>query len=90
MSVGKKRATMKSPVMRRKMYACRKRLQFSQVYVAEKVGITQTYYSLIENGLKTPSRLVMLRIAEVLKVKRWWELYDLQVIDNERKAVSNG
>lgn len=45
----------------------RKQLKLSQVELANKVGISREYVSLIENGKKVPSTLLGLVIAKVLK-----------------------
>lgn len=45
----------------------RKNLGLTQVEVAEKVGITSTYYSMIERGeVENPGSKKMLKIAKVL------------------------
>lgn len=48
----------------------RKNLGLKQSDVAEKVGITSNYYSMIERGeINSPGSKVMAKIAKVLKLK---------------------
>lgn len=48
----------------------RKSLGLTQTEVAEKVGISSNYYSMIERGTrKNPGSDVMTKIAKVLKLK---------------------
>lgn len=53
--------------MREALRQARIRLGLTQQQVAERVGISQNYYSEIENG-KSCSMAVGLRIAEILGV----------------------
>ena len=46
--------------------AIRKRAGMTTYAVAQAVGISQSYYSLIENGAKTPTVPVAKRIAQLL------------------------
>jgi transcriptional regulator with XRE-family HTH domain len=47
----------------------RKSIGLTQVEVAEKVGISSTYYSMIERGEKTnPGSKIMIKIAKFLKL----------------------
>lgn len=44
----------------------RKKKKWTQLNVAEKVGISRSYYSDIENGRVLPSGKVLLKINEIL------------------------
>ena len=44
----------------------------SQREVAKKIGISQTSYSFLENGLREPSMLYLRRIAALLNVSIDW------------------
>lgn len=46
-----------------------KRGSKTQAEVAKVIGITNAYYSMIENGLRTPPYYIMKRIAEYYGVK---------------------
>ncbi len=48
----------------------RKGLKLTQVDIAEKIGISSNYYSMIERGeLDNPGSQVMSKIAKVLKLE---------------------
>ncbi len=48
----------------------RKSLELTQAQLAEKIGISSNYYSMIERGEKeNPGSKVMSEIAKVLKLK---------------------
>lgn len=48
----------------------RKSLKLTQLQVAEKVGITSNYYSMIERGeIENPGSKTMTDIAKILKLK---------------------
>ena len=46
--------------------------KMSQREVAKKIGISQTSYSFLENGLREPSMLYLRRIAALLNVSIDW------------------
>lgn len=71
-----------SPMIRRKMLACRKRLGLTQQQVADAAHIKRHYYTMIENGQRMPSIYVLKDIAEVLKTD-WKEIVDLQQVKEE-------
>lgn len=54
--------------MENKLKSKRKELGYTQLYVAQKVGIGRTYYSEIENGNRKGSFKIWLSIAEVLNI----------------------
>ena len=47
----------------------RERTDFTQVEIAQKVGINVNYYARIERGETTPSLEVLETIVKVLKIK---------------------
>lgn len=66
----------------------RKQLNLTQDDFAEKVGITQSYLSLIETGVKTPSSKVLERIADVTQtpvgIIYWLATEESDVSDRKR------
>ena len=52
----------------KKLQAARKLKDLTQEQVAEKVGISRTYYSQIENGERNPAATVIMDISKVLGV----------------------
>lgn len=46
----------------------REKRKFTQMQIAEKVGISQQAYSQIENGIINPSLETALKISEVLEM----------------------
>lgn len=56
--------------MRSVMKKRREELGFTQAETAEKIGIARTTYINIELGEKNPSFEIMLKLKEVLKVKK--------------------
>lgn len=52
--------------MRKKLVEARESLQLTQVQVAEKAGISRSYYALIELGLRNPSYGLAKEIARML------------------------
>lgn len=46
----------------------RKRMKFSQTQAAGKIGVTQVYYSQLENGKRTPSLDILEVIAQVTEL----------------------
>lgn len=60
----------------------RKKLNLSQEEVAKSVGVSRTYITLIENGKRLPGKKHLLKIAEVLGVKKHtvinWYLKELR------------
>lgn len=75
----------KSRAIRRKMYACRKRLGFTCAEVADMADICREHYIKIENGVNTPSRAVLQRIAKVLRVEDFEQLYEIEEVTAEDK-----
>lgn len=60
---------------------------FNQKQFCEKVGITQSYLSLIESNKKTPSTEVLERIAEATGVTLpvlFWFTVDENDVDNKK------
>ena len=51
-----------------KLQAARKIKGLTQQEVADRVGISRTYYSQIENGERDPATTVITTIAKVLEV----------------------
>lgn len=47
----------------------RKKNNLSALELAEACGVSRSYITLIENGKRLPSRKILLKMAEVLKVK---------------------
>ena len=61
---------MSSQEIGKALKKARKSFGLTQLQVAEKVGITSNYYSMIERGeKKNPGSKVMTEIAKVLKLK---------------------
>lgn len=58
----------------------------TQKSVAEKAGISQNFYSCIENGQRCPSPKVAQRIGEVLGVD-WTCFFEETNRESESKAV---
>ena len=60
----------------------RKKLNISQEDVGKSIGVSRAYITLIENGKRLPGKKHLLKIAEVLKVKKHevinWYLQDLR------------
>ncbi len=55
---------------RKKLKKARKSLGLKQAEVAEKVGITSNYYSMIERGeVDNPGSKFMVKIAKILKLE---------------------
>ena len=52
------------PFAKDKLSLWRRTKGFSQTQAAEKIGVTQVYYSQLENGKRTPSLGVLENIAE--------------------------
>ena len=52
----------------KKLQAARKLKDLTQEQVADKVGISRTYYSQIENGERNPATTVIMDISKVLGV----------------------
>jgi len=52
----------------KKLQAARKLKDLTQEQVADKVGISRTYYSQIENGERNPAATVIMDISKVLSV----------------------
>lgn len=55
-------------VKRYALIEARKRLGLNQEKLAEKIGISRTFYTNIENGVKKPSFEIGLLIAEIVGV----------------------
>jgi len=54
----------------KKLKKARKSMNLTQVQLAEKVGITSNYYSMIERGVvENPGTKNITKIAKVLKLK---------------------
>lgn len=53
----------------RKIQKLRKRKRISQEKLAEKINISRTHMGHIEQGRKSPSLKVMIKLAKTLKVK---------------------
>jgi transcriptional regulator with XRE-family HTH domain len=65
----------------------RRSQKFNQKQFAEKVGITQSYLSLIESNKKTPSTEVLQQIAEAVEVSLpvlFWFMLDENDVDNKK------
>ena len=74
----------KSKLVRRKMMACRQRLGLTCEQVALLASMSREYYIKVENGQNTPSRTTMMKIAEALKTEKWWELFELQAVEEDK------
>ena len=84
-SMSYKAKRTKSPYVRRKIQACRQRLEMTCEQVAKEACMSREYYIKIENGQNTPSRITMMKIAEVLHVKKWWDLFELQAVETKKE-----
>ncbi len=65
----------------------RKRKAFNQKQFCEKVGITQSYLSLIESNKKTPSTEVLEKVATAVDVPLpilFWFTVDENDVDNSK------
>ncbi|MGH7203833.1 MAG: helix-turn-helix transcriptional regulator [Candidatus Levyibacteriota bacterium] len=61
---------MKDNKVGKSLRKARKSLGLTQAQVAEKVGISSNYYSMIERGEReNPGSSIMTKIAKVLKLK---------------------
>nr|WP_319830086.1 helix-turn-helix transcriptional regulator [Bacillus solitudinis] len=56
----------------------RKKRDITQAVVADAVGIKREYYTMIENGVRTPSVENAMKIAGVLKVD--WTMFFSSVL----------
>jgi DNA-binding XRE family transcriptional regulator len=63
--------------MRTKLLEKRKKMNMTQAQVADAAGISRSFYTNIENGIKTPSFKTAQKIAVVLKIKTVDELNDI-------------
>jgi len=70
MTTGNKTGLRKGCIMidAERLKELRKKKGYTQAEVAEKAEITQTYYSQIESGIKTPKVAVLAKIAEALGI----------------------
>lgn len=64
-------------MIRKWLHDKRTSLELTQEAVAQRVGIERPYYTMIENGLRTPSVAVAQRIAQVLNFD-WTLFFDNQ------------
>ncbi|WP_353106220.1 helix-turn-helix transcriptional regulator [Acetoanaerobium noterae] len=55
--------------MRNLMKVERVKKELSQQILAEKVGISREYISMIENGERTPSVLIAKKISRILEIE---------------------
>lgn len=62
--------TAPTPMLGSKLYHLRRNKDFSQEYMAEKLGVTQSTYSRWEAGEVLPKLDVLKRMAEVLEIFR--------------------
>lgn len=53
----------------KKLRTCRKEVRMAQGELAEKLHVTKSYISRVENGLITPSVTVFYRIIEALGMR---------------------
>lgn len=53
----------------KKLYKCRQDQKLTQKEIAEELSITAAYYSMIENGMRVPSYLLILKISEFFNKK---------------------
>ncbi|WP_198510329.1 helix-turn-helix transcriptional regulator [Bacillus solitudinis] len=64
--------------MREWLLDARKKRDITQAVVADAVGIKREYYTMIENGVRTPSVENAMKIAGVLKVD--WTMFFSSVL----------
>lgn len=88
-SIGSKNRERNYKYMRRNLYAARMRMGLSMQEVARRVGINPGYYSRIENDQREPSPTVMARIADVLNVAHFGDLYYSQRVVDSRENKSD-
>lgn len=61
-----------------KLKEFRKSKKITQKELAEKIGVSQQYISHWEVGRREMSVKNAKKIAEILNVKNWWELYSTE------------
>jgi XRE family transcriptional regulator, regulator of sulfur utilization len=68
----------------------RKDAHIQQGVVAKKLGISQTYLSLVERGVRNPSRMMVKKLADFYKlpapVMEWLTMTEDQVVEDKREA----
>jgi transcriptional regulator with XRE-family HTH domain len=69
----------------KKIIIKRSEKNISQEYMAEKLNITQSFYSKIENGKRELKLISLLEIAEILEL----DLYELLAVATPNKNSSN-
>ena len=80
-----------SYILRNNIKNLRKRLGWSQEYLAERTGVSAPYITQIENGLRTPSLDIVQKVSKALGVE-YKELFENQnplIISNTTSNYSN-
>jgi transcriptional regulator with XRE-family HTH domain len=54
----------------KKMLSTRKKLRLSSNHLAEKIGISRSYLTLIENDKRLPSKKLLGKISKALKLDK--------------------
>lgn len=54
-----------------KIKELRNRANLTQVELANKMQVTQTYFGHVEQGAKTPSLSFLIKVATKLKIELW-------------------
>lgn len=71
--------------MRKELAIARENIGMTQTRMAELLGISRSYYSLIENGMRNPDYGLAKRIAKILKVSPSSIFFDLYGFNMKQK-----
>ena len=71
--------------MRKELAIARENIGLTQVQIAEILGISRSFYGLIENGVRNPDYGLAKRIAKVLKVSPNSIFFDLDGFKTKQK-----
>ncbi|EIW20088.1 MULTISPECIES: helix-turn-helix transcriptional regulator [Pelosinus] len=71
--------------MRKELAIARENIGLTQARMAELLGISRSYYSLIENGMRNPDYGLAKRIAKILKVSPNNIFFDLDGFNLKQK-----
>lgn len=71
--------------MRKELVGARKNNGFTQAKIAEKLGISRSFYGLIETGFRNPDYGLAKKISKLLKVKPESIFFDLDGFTMKQK-----